>query len=142
MCFFKRVTLSILLLLSFLISAQNSDTSIEGYVKGFNSGFIKSAHVSLEGTNFKTVTDSKGFYKFTKLPSANYILLVSYVGKKTIKRKVDVINGAITSINIILEDSYEDLKEVIVNGKKVSSVAKKESFNVASSNTNESSWNT
>lgn len=116
---------------SCLLIAQNNTTSLKGYVKTIDNKSIQNAHVKLKGTNFKTVTNTEGMYVFEKLPKGNYTLLVSYVGKNTIKRKVAIINDNTTILNIVMENSNENLEEILVSGKKVSPVAKKESFNIA-----------
>ncbi len=129
--FLQRVILSTLLVLSYIGNAQNENISLEGFVKDNNSNVVSSAHVSLKGTNFKTVTNNEGFYRFTKLPADKYTLFVSYVGKKTVKRKVDIIKGNKTTLNIVLENNIESLDEVLVSGKKGSPVTKRESSYVA-----------
>lgn len=74
--------------------------------------------VSVEGTSFGASTDLNGDFVINNLKPGTYTINVSYVGyiKKQFAN-VSVKNNEITPMNISLEPSTRDLKEVVVQGE-------------------------
>ena len=104
--------------------------NIEGYIVNAKQ-FIEYAHVELVEIKFKTVSNSKGYFKFNNVPKGIYTLRVSYMGKQTLEKKINVNQGVNLPINIVLNNSEELLNEVVVNGKKTAPIIKEESDYVA-----------
>lgn len=77
--------LSFVFLITCLFSnAQNSGSSISGFVYGDSSMVIPSATISVKNTNTgfvtNTITDAKGYFMLSNLPVGTYDITVSSVG--------------------------------------------------------------
>ncbi len=72
---------------------------------------IISASVFVKGTKVGTVTDEKGNFKLTNLPSNAKFLIVSYIGMKD--EEVAIKSG---KMRIVLGPDSEKLNEVVVTG--------------------------
>ncbi len=84
--------------------------SISGQVNDENGMPLPGATVLIKGTKISTVTDFDG--KFTLQAEANSVLLISYMGYKTMEVAV---NGKNT-INVKLQNDAASLEEVVVVG--------------------------
>jgi hypothetical protein len=81
--------------------------------------------IQLEGTNYGTATDFEGKYQLQGIPEGTYNVVFSYVSyqKKVIKGVV-IKNKEVTIVNSSLEESTQELGEVVITG-----TLKKESQN-------------
>ena len=104
-----------LFLLNFQSLAQNTG-EIKGYVREAKTGSpIPGATVQLEGTNLGAISNPEGYYIIDNIPPATYAVKVSYVGYlPQVRYGVIVRSGGIPDINFSLEESFEQLEEVIV----------------------------
>lgn len=97
------------------VIAQNN-TQTEKTIKGVisdDSGPLEGASIVLKGTQTGVVTDSKGAFTFPKPLKVGDVLLVSYLGYKTVKVK---IKADTTVLKITLaEDLVEFIGEVNTN---------------------------
>lgn len=104
-------------ILSSPLEAQNATQDQNGKtIKGVisdDSGPLEGASVVLKGTQTGVVTDSKGAFSFPKPLQVGDVLLVSYLGYKTVKVK---IKADTTELKITLaEDLVEFIGEVNTN---------------------------
>ncbi|MCP4725117.1 MAG: GWxTD domain-containing protein [bacterium] len=76
------------------------------------------ANVYLANTTIGASTDEDGLYLIRNIPHGVYDLVVSYVGYKTKKVKVDLSTGIFEKLNFKLEQDMTYLEEVIVVGKR------------------------
>lgn len=60
------------------------------------------------------ISDTSGAYILDNLPKAKVIIQVSYVGYKTIVRKVDL--STTTTLNFMMEQAIAEMNEVVVTG--------------------------
>lgn len=97
------------------VIAQNN-VQIEKTIKGVisdDSGPLEGASIVLKGTQIGVVTDNKGAFTFPKPLKIGDVLLVSYLGYKTVKVK---IKADTTTLKITLaEDLVEFIGEVNTN---------------------------
>ncbi|MGJ8548993.1 carboxypeptidase-like regulatory domain-containing protein [Winogradskyella wichelsiae] len=99
-----------------------SQNSIEGNVKNDSGNVLMGATVSIKNQESNAIisyaiTDSKGFFSVSlESDSLNLIISVSYLGYKTIVKSIE--NRA-QNISFILEESPEELKEVIITFKDI-----------------------
>lgn len=84
--------------------------TVKGTVKSNTGETIPGATIVLKGTTRGVNTDASGEFSITCPP--NQTLVVSYVGYKT----KEVVVGAKTTINVVLEESLSELNEVVVVG--------------------------
>jgi len=103
-------------ILSNPVIAQNNTQVQDKTVKGVisdDSGPLEGASIVLKGTQTGVVTDSKGAFTFPKPLKVGDVLLVSYLGYKTVKVK---IKADTTELKITLaEDLVEFIGEVNTN---------------------------
>lgn len=103
-------------ILSNPVIAQNQTQVQEKTIKGVisdDSGPLEGASIVLKGTQTGVVTDSKGAFTFPKPLKVGDVLLVSYLGYKTVKVK---IKADTTALKITLaEDLVEFIGEVNTN---------------------------
>ncbi|MTH15771.1 TonB-dependent receptor [Flavobacterium sp. LC2016-01] len=103
----KAVPLILFLLLSNFITAQ---VKISGVVSDEKGMTIPGANISVVGTKTTASTDFDGKYSIDA--PANGTLLVSFIGFDSQKIAI----GGRNKINVTLQSSSEDLKEVVVIG--------------------------
>lgn len=78
---------------------------------------LSGAHVSIEGTYLKTITDVQGRFQFTGLETAENLLKVSFMGYETLLREIDPSKDKDIKVmmqrRIVLED------EVIISSTRM-----------------------
>lgn len=111
----KIILITILSLCShFFTAAQNG--SIKGFAVDENSEPLQGATISLQGTAYKAITNSDGYYNITNIPAATYTLVVSYVGKESYKQNLTITAGKATSLSLQLNQGQQTLSEITVTG--------------------------
>jgi len=81
------------------------------------------AEIYLPDMNKGTVTDNNGAFTLPGLPSGKFTMEVSFVSYKTKVLTVDLIDGD-EELNILMEPSAQEMKEVIVTGVSASTERK------------------
>jgi outer membrane receptor for ferrienterochelin and colicins len=76
----------------------------------------KHIEVKILNTDFKTETDSLGFYKFDSIPIGIYKISVSAVGFRTITQKISVLENEQLKLDFKLKEDKNELNEVVVSG--------------------------
>lgn len=107
---FTSAVLISMFMLSFQVSAQGVQVRGKVVAKSDNSG-LPGVSIIVKGTSVGVVTDVEGNYQIST-PDNNSILLFSFIGMKT--QEVEIKGQPV--IDIILNESTEDLDEVIVVG--------------------------
>ena len=104
----KVFTLGFLLLLLFLAGTGFAqDLSIKGKVQSAD-GYLPGASILIKGTSRGSTTDANG--DFTLTAPANAILVVSFIGYKTMEIPV----GSKTVFDIMLENDATQFNEIVV----------------------------
>ena len=91
----------------------NLPTEISGTVTDTLGNPLAGASVFLKGTNFKTMTDSKGNFSFPNMPQGNYTLVVSYVGYEKLETSI-INNGKYEHLAFALHLAVSPLDQVRV----------------------------
>lgn len=123
----------LLFLLTGLIStsqAQNPAGTIKGTITTNDGQPAPHVTIQVKDKNRGTVTDEKGGYTFRRLQPGQYVLLVSLVGFESSERSVTVEAGKTADVDIQLQLSDTQLKEVIIQGNQ-NKFGKKESDYIA-----------
>lgn len=81
-----------------------------------NKEALPFADVSLRGTAFSASTDMDGRFRLTAIPAGTYTLEVSLLGYSRYARRVSVTHGEKSEVNIRLEESDEQLDEIVLTG--------------------------
>lgn len=93
------------------VGTQQAQKKITGTVKDSKGLFLPGVTVVAKGTTAGTITDADGKYKLS-VPSDTKTLVFSFVGMKT----QEIIIGASSSVNVVLEEITIGMEEVVVVG--------------------------
>jgi len=118
----------VIVFLSTNLFAQDTLYKVYGEVKDFTtSEGVVGATVTWDSGKNGIVVDIDGKFRFD-LPSGNYLLTISAVGKKTVKKRIYVNQN--TYLTFLLEDDIQQLSEVKVEAKRDVSTLKSASMGV------------
>lgn len=111
-------------LFTFAVFSQTG--GIQGKVSNSQSReALSGAYVSVDHTNFKKVTDTKGEFRFDGIAAGEYDLQVDFVGYSPITRHFVIKDHEITNLEIRLVEKAQELQNVNVftrvNGETESS---------------------
>lgn len=123
----KLCTLLIFFCFIFSISSNAQTGNVTGKItdESNNQTLVGATIMMLENSR-KTVTESDGTYKFRDIPVGKYTLQVNYVGYDSKKiADVEVTKGEVTTLNIVLTASKNNLTAVVVT----TTSARKENLN-------------
>jgi len=110
-----KTSILLLILFGLHISYAQNTGSISGYVSGEGQK-LQAANVQLMGTNYKTVTDSLGYYDFENIPNETYKIQVTSTGFKPVTQKISIVEGQNITLDFELKDDQNELNEVVVSG--------------------------
>ncbi|MFB9109616.1 TonB-dependent receptor [Flavobacterium gyeonganense] len=107
----KYLFLTILIISTKSIFSQN----ISGKVEGFSS-IDPEITIRLLNTDFKTQTDSLGFYQLQSIPKGTYRIQVTLTGFKPQTQKISIVDEQDLILNFELQEDKNELNEVVVSG--------------------------
>lgn len=126
----KILLLGILCACVIFTSAQSPVSGISGQIKTSSGDPLPGATVKIHKTNFGTVTDGSGNFKILQIPLGNYVLQVSAVGFKTVKKEITVTDKQLNALKFNLSESAEQMETVNVIGRTASQEVNRQAFNV------------
>jgi hypothetical protein len=105
-------------LVSFGGFAQNG--IIRGVVYDKKTGEpVIGANVYLgDGTVYGAGTDINGYFTISKIPAGRYTLTASAVSFQKFTKEVDIAEGKVINDKIYLEESVQNIDEVVISGEK------------------------
>lgn len=112
---FRSALTLITLLLGITLYAQDKG-SVNGTVVLNDNTPAENITVVLKGTVYSAVTNAKGNYEIKNVKPGTYTLRAASVGIKTVEQSITVNAGQVTTANVSLNESAEQLNEVIING--------------------------
>ncbi|MEM0939214.1 MAG: TonB-dependent receptor [Bacteroidota bacterium] len=115
-------TLRSIVLVFCLVSTVSYANIIKGTVTDKKSSPIPGVTVQLQGTSLGAITDGSGNYVIYNVPSGNYTLLVSSMGFKKIVKNISVKDNQTRKLDFSLEESSEELDEVVITAKSESRI--------------------
>ncbi len=107
------IILMYIVLASSTLFAQGRITGVVTDASGLS---VPGAYVSIKVDGCHDMTNVDGAYRIHNVPEGKHELLVSYIGYQDLSLNVTVVNGAVTTSDIILSDGNQ-LAEVIINGR-------------------------
>jgi len=107
------------LILGIVLSYSSMAQSIQGIVKDANGEAQTGANVIITNINRGKITNQKGEFSFTNLQKGVYNLQVSFIGKKTYSKQIEIkVNETFDLGEILLENSNFKTDEVVVTATK------------------------
>lgn len=92
--------------------------SVHGVIRTADGTAAPAVTVQLKGTNKNTQTDENGHYSIRRVTAGDYTLLVSLMGYAPVEKAVSVTAGKSSQVDLVLEVSNQQLKEVTIAGNK------------------------
>ena len=100
-------------------TAMGQIGTIAGKITNSAGDPLQAVNVSLAGTEKGAATDIDGNFRINDVSPGQYRLIISAVGYKTLKIKIEAVANQLTTVpGIALEAQQEELSEVVVNAKK------------------------
>lgn len=96
---------------------------IEGMVTTKDGNPAEFVNIWLVGTTKGTTVDSDGYFRLDNIKPGNYVLRASFVGLETQTKEVKIADGEILKTSFVLNETGQELKEVIVTAKPTKYVA-------------------
>jgi outer membrane receptor for ferrienterochelin and colicins len=103
--------LTILIISTQSIFSQNVSGKVESILP-----IDQEITIRLLNTNFKTQTDSLGFYKLENIPNGTYKINVTSAGFKPITQRISILESENLNLDFELEEDQNELNEVVVSG--------------------------
>lgn len=112
---FKKVYFSLLLL--FICATYASAQRVRGNVYDENGAPLVSATIVIEGTNYSTLTNDEGEFKFRNLPKGTFTIAASFIGYNSQRQEIAVTEHSQQTLRYDLKVS-NTLNEVEVFGER------------------------
>ncbi|MEO6486731.1 MAG: carboxypeptidase-like regulatory domain-containing protein, partial [Thermoanaerobaculia bacterium] len=96
----------LLLVGSLPVAAQEQTGAVEGVIKDSSGAVLPGVTVEAAGSSagtVNTVSDSRGMYRFPRLPSGRYQVKGGLMGYNTSVSNVDVTLGKVATVNMTLQ---------------------------------------
>lgn len=97
--------------------AQNRTGTIQGTIKTSDGVSAEAVEVAIKGIA-NTTADKNGNYTLNKIPAGTYTVTARLVGLKPSSKQVTVGQGETVTVDLALQASNQQLKEVVVSGGK------------------------
>ncbi|WP_299822205.1 carboxypeptidase-like regulatory domain-containing protein [uncultured Pontibacter sp.] len=114
----KYLSVWFLMLLPLGVSAQQA--TVAGKVSTTLGEPLELATVSIKGTTTATQTNSQGSYKITVPANQDFILVVRFIGYKTLERTLTLTANQTLALDVQIEPDPQQLGMVNVRGKNAS----------------------
>ncbi len=109
-----------ILALFFSISSFSQETSFLGKITDINGAPLTGAHVSFIALEKSDITSADGSFKVQGVPIGNHVVNVSYIGYKSIQRKIILEKGTPLKLIFKMEEEVSALDDVTVIAKSKS----------------------
>ncbi|WP_256012268.1 TonB-dependent receptor [Desertivirga xinjiangensis] len=106
--------------------AQTRTGAIKGTIRTSEGMSAEAVEVSIKGIA-STMADANGNYILKNIPAGSYTVVARLVGLAPSTNQVTVTGGSTVTLNITLEASNQQLKEVVIRGGKTNKFSVKES---------------
>jgi iron complex outermembrane receptor protein len=102
--------------IAFYTSAQPGQGTISGSIQNIDNQPLEGINVGLQGTTFGNSTDEQGRFEIRNVTEGTYTLVASGVGYSASKQNVTVVRGKTTRLELQLNESTQQLSEIVVSG--------------------------
>lgn len=114
---FKKALLCLMCLFSLSMWAQDRG-KVSGKISLSGNTPAENISVALKGTSYSAATNTNGFYEIKNVKPGTYTLRISAVGVTTIEESITVTAGQSVTKNVTLNESQQQLDEVVINLEK------------------------
>ena len=128
----RKLTVLLVLLLFTGLQAAFAQRTVTGKVTAANDAPLPGVTVVIKGTTSGTSTDANGAFSIS-VPDNQTVLQFSFIGFKP----QEVTVGTQSSLTVVLEESTEELDEIVVTGLGIRREAKSLGYSVSSVKTDE-----
>ncbi|WP_034044566.1 TonB-dependent receptor [Wocania ichthyoenteri] len=111
----KIIMLFLLTITSMFCNPVFSQVNINGEVKNSHGKPLEGANIVLNPNNYTTTTNVNGIFKIQNIPSGSYIITISYLGHKTIKKNIEITQKNVT-LSFNMEEDLLNLQTIVVTG--------------------------
>jgi len=101
-------------LLSIGLKAQTNKGFIRGSIQNSKQELLSGISIQLESTKQGAITNEDGFYEIKNIVPGNYTLIISSIGYTLSKENVVVKAGAVTALDLQLNEVTKELEPVTV----------------------------
>ncbi len=123
----RKLTVLLVLLLFIGIQAAFAQRTVTGKVTAVNDAPLPGVTVVIKGTTSGTSTDGNGEYSIS-VPNNQTVLQFSFIGFQP----KEITVGSQSTINVVLEESTEELDEVVITALGIKREAKSLGYSVTS----------
>jgi len=123
-------TLIVILTFQFLLSGVSAQVRIWGKVTDQKQLPLRGANVFFQGSYDGTTADSSGFFSFESELKGIQTLSATFIGYKPALRKLDLDSAKTIVLNLVLEESTDQMDEVVINAGAFEASDKKKSVNM------------
>jgi len=113
-----KTLLFILLTACFTAAYAQRNGSINGTITTAEGQPAQAVTVGIKNTALGTYTNANGKYHFNKLKAGIYTIRVSAVGLQSEEKQVTVPSAGAATLNFVLKESQNELKEVAVSARR------------------------
>ena len=127
-----RILFSGFLFTLLTLQAAAQTAQINGRVQTSNNQPLTGATIEIEGTTLGTTADADGYFVLNKIPSGDQKLKISYVGFKTLTRRLDLKINSIQDLGILeLQENQEELGTINLKVQKHNKFTRETSVSVS-----------
>lgn len=114
----RLIILTVAILLIHSIAFAQQFGSIKGKITSADGQPVAFVNIGLKNKNQGTATNENGEYTFAKVKAGTYTVKVSAVGIITQEKNITVVTGETLTLNFILAENSQVLKEVSIQTRK------------------------
>jgi len=93
---------------------EKTDINIFGDVKDKNGEHLPFVNIVVKGSPIGASTNGSGHYMINNIPLGKHVLVVQYMGYKTIEKEIVIERGKHQEINFVLEEAQVALEQMVV----------------------------
>ena len=108
-----NILFSLIILLS-AISANAQTGNIRGRIVSSDGQPVASVTITIKNSNRTTISNEEGIFSLDKADIGQQVILISFVGLKTVEKTVTISANQSVQLNIALPASSKKLEEIIV----------------------------
>lgn len=119
-----------IIILLFQLSALAQNGNLFGKVTTADGKPAEGVTINLKDNKVNTLTNAEGYYQL-RVKAGDYVVRIFAVGLSPLEKSITVVAGESVRLDFVLNESYQELQEVVVNGNPINKFNRNESAYVA-----------